>query len=73
LHDSLQGLTYLPVREEFWERLAEYSFELFRKEISAPLTDTYIALVCIENQASILHQDKHFDLIAQKSSLKTFS
>jgi predicted nucleic acid-binding protein len=73
LNDSLRGLTYLPVLEDFWERLAEFSFGLFRKGISVPLTDTYIALLCIENQASILHQDKHFDLIAQKSSLKTFS
>jgi predicted nucleic acid-binding protein len=34
-----------------------------------PLTDTYIALLCIENQASLLHRDKHFDMIAQKTKL----
>ena len=72
LHDSLLGLTYLPVGEEFWEKLAEFSFGLFRKGISAPLLDTYIALLCIENQASVLHRDKHYDLIAKKSSLKIF-
>ena len=71
LSDLLKGLTYLPVPEEFWERLSEFSFTLFRKGVVVPLTDTYIALLCIENNAPILHCDKHFDLIAQKSPLKT--
>jgi predicted nucleic acid-binding protein len=71
LSDLLKGLTYLPVPEDFWERLSEFSFTLFRKGVVVPLTDTYIALLCIENNASILHCDKHFDLIAQKSPLKT--
>lgn len=70
LSDLLKGLTYLPVPEEFWERLSELSFGLFRKGVVVPLTDTYIALLCIENNARILHCDKHFDLIAQKSALK---
>ncbi len=71
LSDLLKGLTYLPVPEEFWERLSEFSFTLFRKGVVVPLTDAYIALLCIENNAPILHCDKHFDLIAQKSPLKT--
>ncbi|MBW1739802.1 MAG: PIN domain nuclease [Deltaproteobacteria bacterium] len=70
LNDLLKGLIYLPAQGEFWERLSEFSFELFRKGVVVPLIDTYIALLCIENDASILHRDKHFDLIAQKSSLK---
>jgi predicted nucleic acid-binding protein len=51
-------------------RLSEFSFQLFRKGIAVPLTDTYIALLCIENQASILHRDKHYDMIAKKTKLK---
>ncbi len=70
LSDLLKGLTYLPVPEEFWERLSTFSFTLFRKGVVVPVTDTYIALLCIENNAPILHCDKHFDLIAQKSPLK---
>lgn len=72
LSDLLKGITYLPVAEEFWERLSEFSFQLFRKGVSVPLTDTYISLVCIENNAPLLHRDKHFDLIAKKSLLKIF-
>ena len=70
LNELLKGLEYLPVPEEFWEKLSMLSFQLFRKGVTVPLIDTYIALLCIENNISILHNDKHFDLIAKKFQLK---
>ena len=73
LNDLLKGLTYLPVTEEFWERLSEFSFGLFRKGIVVPLIDTYIALLCIENDAFILHRDRHFDFMAKEYPLKVMS
>ena len=70
LNDLLKGLEYLPVSDNFWERLSRFSFSLFRKGVTVPLIDTYIALLSIENNVSILHRDKHFDLIAEKVPLK---
>jgi len=70
LNELLKGLEYLPVPDEFWEKLSQFYFSLFRKGIIVPLTDTYIALLCIENHALILHRDKHFDLIAQDFPLR---
>jgi len=70
LNELLKGLEYLPVSEGFWEKLSVFSFELFRKGVTVPLIDTYIALLCIENNISILHNDKHFDLVAKKSRLR---
>jgi predicted nucleic acid-binding protein len=70
LNDLLKGLEYLPVSDDFWEKLSLFSFRLFRKGVTVPLTDTYIALLGIENNAPILHRDKHFDLIAEKIPLK---
>ncbi len=70
LNDLLKGLEYLPVSDDFWGKLSLFSFRLFRKGVTVPLTDTYIALLGIENNASILHCDKHFDLIAEKVPLK---
>ncbi|MCD4718086.1 MAG: PIN domain-containing protein [Desulfobacterales bacterium] len=70
LNGLLKGLEYFPVPEEFWEKLSLFSFGLFGKGIAVPLIDTYIALLCIEKKALILHRDKHFDLIAQKFPLK---
>lgn len=70
LNDLLKGLNYLPVKEDFWNSLSHFSFNLYRKGIAVPLIDTLIALLAIENDLLLFHRDKHFDLIAQKSSLK---
>jgi predicted nucleic acid-binding protein len=70
LNQMMRGLTYLAVDEDFWERLSNFSFQLFRKGITVPLTDTYISLLCIENNATLLHRDKHFDMIALNTKLR---
>jgi len=69
LDELLKGLTYLPVAEDFWERLSRFSFDLLREGIVIPLVDAYIALLAIESNASLLHCDQHFDLVARKTSL----
>ena len=70
LYELLKGLEYVSVPDEFWEKLAGFSFELFKKGVVVPLVDAYIALLGMETKASILHHDKHFDLIAKKFPLK---
>ena len=70
LDELLSSLTYLPIEDDFWDRLARFSFNLLRKGITIPLVDTYIALIAIENNAPLLHIDTHFDLIAKKTQLK---
>jgi len=70
LSELLKGIAYLSVSDAFWEQLAAFSFKLFRKGIIVPLTDTYIALLCLENKSQLLHRDKHFDMIAEKTALK---
>jgi predicted nucleic acid-binding protein len=70
LDDLLKGLEYLSVSDEFWEKLSRFSYDLFRKGVNVPLTDAYIALLCIKNNVPILHRDKHFDSIAEKTTLK---
>ncbi|HJX69958.1 MAG TPA: PIN domain nuclease [Dehalococcoidia bacterium] len=70
LSELLKGLIYLPVEENFWERLSRFSFDLLREGVTVPLTGAYIALLAIENKVSLLHYDMHFDLIAQKTRLE---
>lgn len=70
LSELLKGLIYLSVEEDFWERLSRFSFDLFREGVTVPLTDTYIALLAIENKVPLFHCDMHFDLIAQKTGLE---
>ena len=69
LSGLLDGLEYLPMDEPFWDRLAGFSFDLFRKGITVPFVDTCIALLTIESKAKLLHYDKHFELIARHSPL----
>lgn len=64
LKDLLSGLTYLPTPEPFWGDLAAFSFRLFRRGLTVPLTETAIALHCIQNNTPLFHRDHHFDLIA---------
>ncbi len=70
LDELLNGLIYLSVEDGFWGRLAKFSFDLLREGITVPLVDAYIALLAIEQDASLLHRDIHFDLIAQKTGLE---
>jgi predicted nucleic acid-binding protein len=69
LDELLDGLTYLPVEESFWGRLARFSFDLLREGVVVPLVDAYIALLVIENDALLLHCDQHFALVARKTKL----
>jgi len=70
LKDLLEGLTYLPLNELFWDELAAFSFNLFRKGLTIPLVDTAIAFLSIQNQVPLLQRDRHFDRIAKVTALK---
>jgi predicted nucleic acid-binding protein len=72
LSGLLGGISYLSVSEAFWPRLSLFNYDLSRDGINVPLTDTYIALLAIENDVELLHNDRHFDLIAGKTKLKIF-
>ena len=72
LSELLSSLSYLPVEDSFWNGLAKFSFDLLRKGVTVPLTDTYIALLAIDNDVPLLHRDSHFDLIAKESGLRVF-
>jgi predicted nucleic acid-binding protein len=69
LRERLQALHYLSAPEVTWEKAARLSFRLRRRGIVVPTTDVVIAQTAIDNHCSLLHYDKHFDLIAQGSEL----
>jgi predicted nucleic acid-binding protein len=70
LKDLLEGLTYLPLNESFWDELAAFSFNLFRKGLAVPLLDTAIAFLSIQNHVPLLQRDRHFDMMAKVTELK---
>ncbi len=69
----LAALHPLPVPEESWDEAAHIGFELRQEGISAPFTDLIIAAVAIQNQTTLIHRDRHFDLIAAHLPLKVES
>jgi len=72
LRSVLNSQKYLPVEETFWLRLGYFTNDLLQQGLNVPLPDAYIALLAIEKNVELLHNDRHFDLIAGKSKLKIF-
>lgn len=70
LMEDLLALHQLHADEDTWKIAFSLSYKLRRKGISVPSTDILIASVAIRNESSLLHTDKHFELIARHSTLR---
>jgi predicted nucleic acid-binding protein len=64
LSGMLMALHQLMVPEERWNDAAQLGFVLRRRGLSVPFADVLIAVVAVDAGATILHVDRHFDLIA---------
>lgn len=71
LLEDLQALHYLSVVEEVWNVSYGLGHGLRSKGVTVPSADLIIASIAIHNRVTLLHADKHFDLIARHSLLKT--
>lgn len=71
LLEDLQALHYFPVAEEVWNQAFRLGHDLRTRGVTIPSADLIIASVAIHNQTTLLHTDRHFDLIAGHSPLKT--
>ncbi len=52
-----------------WELAGRIGFQLRRDGITVPTTDLLIAAVAMEAGATLLHRDRHFDVIAERFPL----
>jgi len=67
----VSGLIYLPITKNMFIH-ASSIYRTIRKSgktVRSPI-DCIIASVCLEHEATLLHNDKDFDLIAQFASLQ---
>jgi hypothetical protein len=64
LRDDFSVLPLLEIDAVTWEAAGRSAFELRRKGITVPVPDLLIATVACQHAATLLHADKHFDLIA---------
>ncbi len=71
LRRELESLEVLPIDPVVWERGYELGFALGRKGLTVPTADLILACAALEYDALILHQDQHYELIAQHTKLQT--
>ena len=71
--EDLSALLQFFPDETVWVKSYRTAFELRRLGLTVPATDLLIAIVAQENQAIVLHADRHFDLIARHIALKVES
>lgn len=64
-----EPLPALPTTEERWNEAAHLGSTLRRQGLTVPSTDLLIAAVAMASGATVLHRDRHFDLIAQYAPL----
>lgn len=70
LSQDLAALRCFDISGKVWERACKLGYTLRQKGINAPLTDTLIAAVAIENNALLLHDDRHYEMITSISALR---
>jgi len=69
LSEELSALHQLPITEAVWSSSARAAFDLRRRGVAAPATDILIATVAQSNGVTLIHADRHFDLIAAQTDL----
>lgn len=70
LSQDLAALRCFDISGKVWERACKLGYTLRQKGVNAPLTDTLIAAVTQENNALLLHNDRHYEMIASVSPLR---
>lgn len=73
LRQRLGGLFPVPYLDADWEQAADWSFDLRRQGVTVPTLDLLIAAPCRRIDATLLHTDAHFDLLASRVGLRVES
>ncbi len=71
LKKYLDALETIETDNRLWESSFKLAFKLRRQGITVPHTDILIAACGFAAEATVVHADTHFEMIASKSSLKT--
>ncbi len=73
LLDLMSALHVLNADEQIWQKASRLAFELRRKGLTIPFTHILIAAVALQGDTTLLHRDRHFDILASQVSLKVES
>ena len=67
---ALAGLKFVPSNRSSFESAGRSGFALKKKGISIPLSDTIIAMDCIDHGLVLIESDRHYAAIAVHLPLK---
>ena len=70
LSKDMAALHSFDISAKVWQRACKLGYTLRHKGINAPLTDTLIASVAVEHDLLLLHDDRHYEMIASIIPLK---
>lgn len=69
LQQRLVALPQIPIDKPVWEEAARTAFKLRRAGKTIPYTDILISSAALRSSATLLHADKHYDLISTETGL----
>lgn len=73
LKKRLDSLNPFTMNTKVWDEASRLGFYLRKAGITVPSTDIIIAATAIHYDATLIHIDRHFDMIASKSPLRVES
>jgi len=63
LLETLLSLQYVEMTQPLWQKAGELSASLKKKGVNLPLSDIFIATICLKQNLQIFTLDKHFEQI----------
>ena len=66
LKEEMKSLIYLETDENVWDKAYSTAFHARRRGITVPSTDILISALAAENDCTLLHSDKHFDILSRE-------
>lgn len=66
LKEDLAALIQLEITAKTWEEASRLAYELRKKGVTVPSADVLIMTIAVEHGCTLLHADRHFDLMAEK-------
>lgn len=70
LSDDLSALHCFELSAKVWRKACKLAYTLRHIGLNTPLTDTLIAAIAMEYNVLLLHDDRHYEMIASVTSLK---
>jgi len=65
LHEDMTALIQLDTTQQTWEEACRLAYTLRRKGLTVPATDALVMTVAVEGRCTLLHADRHFELMAE--------